>query len=145
MKIWLAILFTSFRQVPGILLCTVSTIDDTPAHPPTHLLHPPLQARAANPSPQIRCTGSSHSWTNLFADDGAWLVDTTGLKDITWSATENPTQVHLVQRWTRQDRCPASRAVAVSRSVVFEGLERHRQPDPKRWWALALRGAPGVV
>eukprot|EP00903_Cladosiphon_okamuranus_P006469 g6329.t1 len=53
------------------------------------------EARAADPSPKIRCTGSSHSWTNLFADDGAWLVDTTGLKDITWSATETPTQVTI--------------------------------------------------
>eukprot|EP00752_Nemacystus_decipiens_P008514 g7603.t1 len=53
------------------------------------------EARAASPSPQVRCTGSSHSWTNLFADDGAWLVDTSGLKEITWSATENPTQVTI--------------------------------------------------
>lgn len=70
------------------------------ARPPTCMpTYPPpvpslsLQAKAADPSPQIRCTGSSHSWTSLFADDGAWLVDTSGLKDITWSATENPTQV----------------------------------------------------
>ncbi|CAM9160347.1 unnamed protein product [Ectocarpus sp. 6 AP-2014] len=53
------------------------------------------EARALSPSPKIRCTGSSHSWTNLFADDGAWLVDTTGLKDIVWSADENPTQVMI--------------------------------------------------
>ncbi|CAM9622675.1 unnamed protein product, partial [Ectocarpus sp. 8 AP-2014] len=53
------------------------------------------EARALSPSPKIRCTGSSHSWTNLFADDGAWLVDTSGLKDIVWSADENPTQVKI--------------------------------------------------
>lgn len=67
----------------------------THGHIPTPAAAPflPLQARAADPSPQLRCTGSSHSWTNLFADDGGWLVDTSGLKDITWSSTETPTQV----------------------------------------------------
>ena len=39
--------------------------------------------------------GSSHSWTPLFADDGAWLMDTSGIKHIVWSATDNPTQVIL--------------------------------------------------
>ncbi|CAM9428981.1 unnamed protein product [Laminaria digitata] len=43
--------------------------------------------------PSIRCMGSSHSWTPLFADDGAWLMDTSGMKDIVWSATDNPTQL----------------------------------------------------
>ncbi|CAN0101125.1 unnamed protein product [Pylaiella littoralis] len=54
------------------------------------------EAREAKACPQrIRCTGSSHSWTHLFADDGAWLVDTRGLKDITWSASDEPTQVTI--------------------------------------------------
>ncbi|CAM9157892.1 unnamed protein product [Scytosiphon promiscuus] len=51
------------------------------------------KARSLSPSPRVRCTGSSHSWTQLFADDGAWLVDTSGLRDIVWSADDNPTQV----------------------------------------------------
>lgn len=52
-----------------------------------------LQARKMDHPPSIRCMGSSHSWTPLFADDGAWLLDTSGIKGIVWSATDNPTQV----------------------------------------------------
>lgn len=43
--------------------------------------------------PKIRCMGISHSWSPLFADDGAWLIDTSGLNNIDWSATDSPTQV----------------------------------------------------
>lgn len=50
-------------------------------------------ARGMGHPPRIRCMGSSHSWTPLFADDGAWLLDTSGMKDIVWSATDHPTQV----------------------------------------------------
>lgn len=37
--------------------------------------------------------GAGHSWSPLFADDGAWIVDTSSLNDIVWSATDSPTQV----------------------------------------------------
>eukprot|EP00904_Undaria_pinnatifida_P002572 jgi/Undpi1/12315/HiC_scaffold_5.g01991.m1 len=53
------------------------------------------KARGMENPPTIRCMGSSHSWTPLFADDGAWLMDTSGIKHIVWSATDNPTQVTI--------------------------------------------------
>lgn len=46
-----------------------------------------------DPLPKIRCMGAGHSWSPLFADDGAWIVDTSNLNDIVWSATDSPTQV----------------------------------------------------
>eukprot|EP00904_Undaria_pinnatifida_P002573 jgi/Undpi1/12316/HiC_scaffold_5.g01992.m1 len=51
------------------------------------------KARGMDHPPRIRCMGSSHSETPLFADDGAWLMDTSRMKDIVWNATDNPTQV----------------------------------------------------
>lgn len=42
--------------------------------------------------PKIRCMGSGHSWTHLFGDDGSWMLDTSGLNEIVWSA-DNPKQV----------------------------------------------------
>lgn len=44
-------------------------------------------------TPSVRCMGSSQSWSPLFADNGAWLLDTSGMNKITWSAIDNPTQV----------------------------------------------------
>lgn len=52
------------------------------------------QARAKSPMPKIRCMGSGHSWTHLFADDGSWMLDTSGLNDIVWNA-DNPYQVTI--------------------------------------------------
>ncbi|CAM9741720.1 unnamed protein product [Ascophyllum nodosum] len=53
------------------------------------------EARGQNPMPKIRCVGSGHSWSPLFADDGAWLIDTSDMKDIKWNAGENSTQVTI--------------------------------------------------
>ncbi|CAM9913168.1 unnamed protein product [Ectocarpus fasciculatus] len=52
------------------------------------------QARCRNPMPKIRCMGSGHSWTHLFADDGSWMVDTSGINDIVWNS-DCPTQVTI--------------------------------------------------
>eukprot|EP00752_Nemacystus_decipiens_P003494 g3227.t1 len=52
------------------------------------------QARAKSPMTKIRCMGSGHSWTNLFADDGSWMMDTSGLNEIVWSP-DNPYQVTI--------------------------------------------------
>ncbi|CAN0224179.1 unnamed protein product [Ectocarpus sp. 6 AP-2014] len=52
------------------------------------------QARCRNPMPKIRCVGSGHSWTHLFADDGSWVLDTSGINDIVWSS-DCPTQVTI--------------------------------------------------
>lgn len=38
--------------------------------------------------PKIRCMGVGHSWTHFFADDGAWLLNTSGMKDLAWSADD---------------------------------------------------------
>ena len=53
-----------------------------------------VQARAKSPMTKIRCMGSGHSWTNLFADDGSWLMDTSGINEIVWSP-DNPYQVRM--------------------------------------------------
>lgn len=52
-----------------------------------------LQARGMASTPSVRCMGSSQSWSPLFADNGAWLLDTRGINKITWSAIDNPNQV----------------------------------------------------
>ncbi|CAM9747545.1 unnamed protein product [Pylaiella littoralis] len=52
------------------------------------------QARGHNPMPKIRCMGSGHSWAHLFGDDGSWMLDTSGLNEIVWSA-DNPKQVTI--------------------------------------------------
>eukprot|EP00904_Undaria_pinnatifida_P002571 jgi/Undpi1/12314/HiC_scaffold_5.g01990.m1 len=53
------------------------------------------KARGMSSTPSVRCMGASHSWSSLFADNGAWLLDTRGLNKIIWSATKNPTQVTI--------------------------------------------------
>lgn len=44
------------------------------------------QIREQRPLPKVRCMGSSHSWTPHFADDGAWMLDTSGINHVNWSA-----------------------------------------------------------
>ena len=44
--------------------------------------------------PKVRCMGSSHSWSHHFADDGAWMVDTSGINHLEWSA-DQPKQVGI--------------------------------------------------
>ena len=60
---------------------------------------PFAQVRTRRPMPKVRCMGSSHSWSPHFADDGAWMVDTSGINHLQWSA-DQPKQVcrcHKIQ------------------------------------------------
>lgn len=49
---------------------------------------------------KIRCMGSGHSWTNMFADDGSWMMDTSGMNEIVWSP-DSPYQVRMSMRMCR--------------------------------------------
>ena len=59
-----------------------------------------VQARARSPMTKIRCMGSGHSWTNLFADDGSWMMDTSGMNEIVWSP-DSPYEVRMSMRMCR--------------------------------------------
>eukprot|EP00904_Undaria_pinnatifida_P008489 jgi/Undpi1/4770/HiC_scaffold_18.g08123.m1 len=52
------------------------------------------QVRAQRPMPKVRCMGSGHSWSPHFADDGAWMLDTSGMNKLHWSA-DQPKQVTI--------------------------------------------------
>lgn len=66
--------------------------------------------------PKIRCVGSGHSWTHLFADDGSWVLDTSGINDIVWSS-DCPTQVPA--SFSVRKMCAFCVAVFVRQVVCF--------------------------
>ena len=97
------------------------------------------QARGMPSTPSVRCMGASHSWSSLFADNGAWLLDTRGLNKIIWSATKNPTQVMIWDRLLLQYLTKPGVENAVQPKKY--ALTRQRRPNINSISAVAVAAA----